>query len=420
MTRQEVVLREGPDTVGGRKGYMVEWAGRNAPIVFVFGRAEEPGRAFEHAELFEHIARHHAPAFSRVFLFDSERSGFFRGVTGLGRTIDAVSASLRSMIVGLEPSEIITFGEGLGGLAALIFGVLLGARRVVAVEPVAHLIRDELVRYHDRRWEEALSEFPKPTLAKEYQIATLIARNGFDGRIHALYGTRPGNNQADTVHLNVIHAYWLSQAEGVTLFPFPDLPQGMLGELARRGTAANVLLPHLFDDQVAADSPSELTRPDPVALGLKRKLSYRCEIAWYFEENRQDEEDEVVTFTAAGNPTGAISRKMDDSWRRWLAENLMMEGSHESMVRVLAGKGYSEEESYQEIRRILRSPYFQGSWRLRNRLKKRDWLLTMYRKVRRTPPRIGGDRTPRTPDPHRSRPGLRRQEPTCYYRWHDE
>ncbi len=35
------------------------------------------------------------------------------------------------------------------------------------------------------------------------------------------------------------------------------------------------------------------------------------------------------------------------------------------------------------------SPYFRGSELLRNRLKKRDWLLSLYRKLHRLHPRAG-------------------------------
>ena len=87
------------------------------------------------------------------------------------RAIDEVLAALQAMIVRLAPSEIVTFGTGLGGHAALIFGVLLGARRIVAVEPAAHLIGDVLARYNDRRWQRELAALPDPATATRYVYA---------------------------------------------------------------------------------------------------------------------------------------------------------------------------------------------------------------------------------------------------------
>jgi hypothetical protein len=79
-------------------------------------------------------------------------------------------------------------------------------------------------------------------------------------------------------------------------------------------------------------------------------------------------------------------RKVDDEWRRWIAENLMVGQPPESLYETMTSSGFAPAESAGEIGAALRSPYIKASELLLNRLKKRDWLLAVYRKSNRLHP----------------------------------
>jgi Family of unknown function (DUF6065)/Cupin-like domain len=83
----------------------------------------------------------------------------------------------------------------------------------------------------------------------------------------------------------------------------------------------------------------------------------------------------------------AAPDRIDDEWRRWLAENLMIGQSPDSLFEAMTASGFSADLSAREIDAAVRSPYIKGSELLLNRLKKRDWLLTVYRKSNRLHPR---------------------------------
>jgi len=89
----------------------------------------------------------------------------------------------------------------------------------------------------------------------------------------------------------------------------------------------------------------------------------------------------VVASTSAA----VVTRKIDDEWRRWIAENLMLEVSPDNLFETMVANDFSREEAAREINLALQSPYTRGAETLRNRLKKRDWLLTTYRKLHRLP-----------------------------------
>ena len=72
-----------------------------------------------------------------------------------------------------------------------------------------------------------------------------------------------------------------------------------------------------------------------------------------------------------------------DLWRRWIAENLMLGASRESILSTMVQGGLSPSESASEIELAEASPYLRGAERLCNRLSKRDWLLGAYRKLNR-------------------------------------
>jgi len=94
---------------------------------------------------------------------------------------------------------------------------------------------------------------------------------------------------------------------------------------------------------------------------------------------------------SVGEPSEAAveERRVDDEWRRWIAENLMLEGSPESIVNAMVAAGIPRDEAAREVQCAVESPYVRGSQILRNRLRKRDWLLATYRKLHRMHPKTG-------------------------------
>jgi hypothetical protein len=75
-----------------------------------------------------------------------------------------------------------------------------------------------------------------------------------------------------------------------------------------------------------------------------------------------------------------------DEWRRWIAENLLIDQAPDNILAAMQSAGFSTEESEHELKAAMDSPYIRGSELLRNRLKKRDWLLAVYRKNNRLHP----------------------------------
>jgi ribosomal protein L16 Arg81 hydroxylase len=74
---------------------------------------------------------------------------------------------------------------------------------------------------------------------------------------------------------------------------------------------------------------------------------------------------------------------VDDEWRRWIAENLLLDGPPQSIYEQMLHAGIPHDEAVQELQQAMNSPYVAGAQRLRNRLAKHDWLLETQRRANR-------------------------------------
>ena len=223
---------------------------RAAPMLVGVRHAEPVNDdAFEHRQLWDRIAGHRGRSCSLVILQDAKNAGYYRGITGLGESVDETAENLRSMIARFNASKVITCGAALGGHAALVFGAILAATRVVAVEPVAHLVADELERYNDRRWRDVLAALPEPSPGQRFNALDVMTRCQFGGDAFVLFGTGRGNADGQAAHLNLVHAQWLARSERVTLCPFADVWQDLWEELEKPGELEGIMQRYLFEEQ---------------------------------------------------------------------------------------------------------------------------------------------------------------------------
>ncbi len=83
--------------------------------------------------------------------------------------------------------------------------------------------------------------------------------------------------------------------------------------------------------------------------------------------------------------------RLDDNWRRWIAENLMLGTPGPAVAAVLVKNGIGASQAHAEVDAAMRSPYLLGARRLANRVAKRDWVLSIQSQLNR----LGDDDIPR-------------------------
>ncbi|MYM68747.1 cupin-like domain-containing protein [Pseudoduganella sp. FT55W] len=67
--------------------------------------------------------------------------------------------------------------------------------------------------------------------------------------------------------------------------------------------------------------------------------------------------------------------EINDAWRGWIAENLILGGNPQVLLGVMIQSGIAEQAARVELEAAVRSPYLRGVSRLHSRLAKRDWVL---------------------------------------------
>ena len=95
-----------------------------------------------------------------------------------------------------------------------------------------------------------------------------------------------------------------------------------------------------------------------------------------------------------GDPARRATVTMDDSWRRWCAENVLLGNSEASMVQAMLNAGVDRNTAIAEVRAAANHPYLHAARRLGGvrapgaetfeaKIEKRDWVLECYRRAAR-------------------------------------
>jgi hypothetical protein len=79
----------------------------------------------------------------------------------------------------------------------------------------------------------------------------------------------------------------------------------------------------------------------------------------------------------------AAAIDVNDSWRGWIAENLILGGDPATLAGIMVDSGIAAQSAREEIDAALSSPYLRGVSRLHNRLAKRDWVLGIQARLNR-------------------------------------
>jgi len=83
-----------------------------------------------------------------------------------------------------------------------------------------------------------------------------------------------------------------------------------------------------------------------------------------------------------GHPSVGIN----DEWRRWIAENLLLGGAPEHIAAAMVNAGVPKAAASEAMKQAVASPYLAGAERLKNRLAKREWLIDTRLRLERLRP----------------------------------
>jgi hypothetical protein len=204
---------------------------------------------------FEFVALTRGLPVKKMFVRDPRQSWYHRGMPSHGNTLESVGEVLRGIIAEQDVERLVTVGASAGGYAALVFGALLGADRVLAFAPQTTLDREVLAEMGDRRWDYLL----EPLYAKDALEARWVdLKTGLPGALNG--HTRCSVYFDETVEGDRLHGERLAGIEGVRLYRFGRGGHSLTRHLRDRGVLERLLREAL---EVPAGAPSGAAGAEP-------------------------------------------------------------------------------------------------------------------------------------------------------------
>ncbi|MGI4846672.1 MAG: alpha/beta hydrolase family protein [Janthinobacterium lividum] len=160
--------------------------------------------------------------FNRIMLRDRHHAWYQRGVFGLGDSVDAVAAALRPIIATMRPSKIITIGQSMGAYAAVLFGMLLDADKVIAYGPLSYIRHDWIARDNDIRWLSLFKLLADDRPEKCYDdLLALAATRASLPVMEILTGTNP-DGTGGIANMDLLHARRFATLPQVRSLEYPE------------------------------------------------------------------------------------------------------------------------------------------------------------------------------------------------------
>jgi len=172
----------------------------------------------------------------RLFVRDLKQAWYHRGVRRHGATIPAVAEHLERIIARQRIERLVVVGTSAGGYAALIFGSLLGADRVLCWGPQTTLDLELLGQMEDHRWDD--------------KIARLVSDHHLDEEWIDLRRALPGARIAQTQYElffddsylpDRLHVERLVGVDGVQLRPVAGGEHEVARQMRKTGELEQVL-----------------------------------------------------------------------------------------------------------------------------------------------------------------------------------
>jgi pimeloyl-ACP methyl ester carboxylesterase len=225
-------------------GCLVDRVYPGHPLILSFGyRQEQYLPAFDFFGRTKKLENLIATRFNRILVRDVFNGWYHRGVPGMGADINEVSATLRGLIDAMAPCRVHAIGQSMGGYAAIMFGMLLGADRITAFAPLSHLDAEEAIRYGDLGFLSVMERLRQDRPRVAYLDLVGLGRSvGFRGELQVVFGTHPRQDDGVSSNFDALHALRLARLPNVSLYPYPEADHGIVQWLVENKRMDDLLI----------------------------------------------------------------------------------------------------------------------------------------------------------------------------------
>lgn len=174
----------------------------------------------------------------KVFFRDLQWMWYLGGIPGVGKNVEEIATYIRNLCLQEKVKRIVMVGSSAGAYAAILFGILTSANKVLAFSPQTYFMNKKMIPWRDRLNElyNAVSE-KSPYLDLRRFI---LQRENVKTEISIYYSKY---NKLDRFHVAN-----LSGIPNIHLYAYPCVGHTTIARFKKRGLLRDLIVASLFED----------------------------------------------------------------------------------------------------------------------------------------------------------------------------
>lgn len=223
-----------------------------APLVITFGfyAASGPGE-FEFLGRLRNLEQASGRPLNKLLVRDPSMRWYLGGIDGLGHDVSSTVEALREQVEALAPSAVVTVGQSMGGYAAILYGALLRADKVVSFGTLSCFDRRLWSIIGDHRWGPVLDAVERSGLdiADHADLPGLLARQPDpQPDIDLVFGLSAGRgvDTGTAIGHDGAHALRFAGRRNVSILPIAHSGHAVVEHFRAGGVLTAVLAQRLF------------------------------------------------------------------------------------------------------------------------------------------------------------------------------
>ncbi len=135
----------------------------------------------------------------KMFVRDLDQNLYFGGLPGITNSIDGIGDHLKSKFKELGTKRVVVLGNSAGANAAVLFGILLNADKVVAFSPKTFITPLKRILFWDHQWwkNHIRVYFTKGVNSEYWDLKKLLSKSDVKTKFQLHYSL---HNRIDSMH----------------------------------------------------------------------------------------------------------------------------------------------------------------------------------------------------------------------------
>ena len=135
----------------------------------------------------------------KMFIRDLDQNLYFGGLPGITNSIDGIVDHLKSKFKELGIKRVVVLGNSAGANAAVLFGILLNADKVVAFSPKTFITPLKRILFWDHQWwkNHIRVYFTRGVKSEYWDLKKLLLKSDIKTRFQLHYSLQ---NRIDSMH----------------------------------------------------------------------------------------------------------------------------------------------------------------------------------------------------------------------------